>query len=423
MDTNIKIIRKLKKYHQENLIQLMKYLNEEEKEVLSNQIDHLDFKQLNKLYQELSKKELESSKNIQEITALNKDKLSEKELNYYDEIGENILTNNEYALVTMSGGQGTRLGFDGPKGTFKIEIEPEPEYLFEILADKLKVINEKYKCIVPWYIMTSRENNDDIVKFFEEHQYFKYPKEYIKFFKQDNLPLITPEGKLIIGSQKNIKEAANGNGGIFNSMYKNGIIKDMQKRNIKWIFIGSIDNILLKLADTTLIGLAEDRKVQIATKSILKNSPDEKVGAICKKDGKIKVIEYSEMSEELKNMRNEDGELTYGESHIMCNLFSLKALKKLSKKKLPYHIAFKKSDYLNEEGVIVKTETPNVYKFETFIFDAWTYFKDIAILRGKREEDFAPVKNAEGIDSPETAIKLYNNYYCKKNIIKSEHLN
>ncbi len=197
-------------------------------------------------------------------------------------------------------------------------------------------------------------------------------------------------------------------------MYKNGIIQDMKKRNIKWIFIGSIDNILLKIADTTLIGLAEDRKVQIATKSILKNSPDEKVGAICKKNGKIKVIEYSEMSDELKNMKNDEGELKYGESHIMCNLFSMKALKKLSKKKLPYHIAFKKSDYLDNEGNIVKVLEPNVYKFEAFIFDAWTYFKEIAILRGKREEDFAPVKNAEGVDSPETAIKLYNNY-CREN--------
>ena len=117
------------------------------------------------------------------------------------------------------------------------------------------------------------------------------------------------------------------------------------------------------------------------------------------------------MSEEMKQKKNEDGELAFGESHIMCNLFSINALDKLSDKQLPYHIAFKKSDYLNKEGVIVKVETPNIYKFETFIFDAWKYFDDIAILRGKREEDFAPVKNATGIDSPETAIKLYEAYY------------
>ena len=196
------------------------------------------------------------------------------------------------------------------------------------------------------------------------------------------------------------------------------VLKDMKQRGREWIFISSIDNILLKIVDETLIGLAVDRKVEIATKSLVKNSPDEKVGAICKSNKKIKVIEYSEMSDEMKNKRNKDGELAFGESHIMCNLFSLKALNILAKKKLPYHIAHKKSDYLDNNGVVVKADKPNVYKFETFIFDSWEYFNDIAVLRGKREEDFAPIKNKEGIDSPETAVILYNRYkkekQCKK---------
>ena len=399
----LKAINKLKKYKQDGIISLLE--NIPEKEELYKQILELD-----KLYNELSKKEKVSSDNIEEITALNKDKLSKQELEKYDTLGENIIKNNQYALVTMSGGQGTRLGYDKAKGTFKVNIEPEPKYLFEILADKLKDINKKYNVIVPWYIMTSEENNEEIQEFFKEHNFFEYPEKDIMFFKQGNLPLITEKGKLIIGNKKIIKEAADGNGGIFNSMYKNNVIKDMQKRGIKWIFISSIDNILLKIADTTLIGLAEERKVEIATKSILKNSPDEKVGAICRKNGRIKVIEYSEMSDEMKNKKNADGEFTFGESHIMCNLFSLKALKKLAKKSLPYHIAHKKSEYMNEKGEIIKSESPNVYKFETFIFDSWTYFKDIAVLRGKREDDFAPIKNKDGIDSPQTAIELYNNY-------------
>lgn len=404
----LKAIKKLKKYKQDRIIDLLE--NIEEKESLYKQILELDFNKIDKLYNELSKKEKISGDNIEEITALNKDKLSKEELEKYDTLGENIIKNNQYALVTMSGGQGTRLGYDKAKGTFKVNIDPEPKYLFEILADKLKSVNEKYNVIVPWYIMTSEENNEEIQEFFKEHNFFEYPEKDIKFFKQGNLPLITEQGKLIIGSKKIIKEAADGNGGIFNSMYKNNVLKDMKKRGIKWIFISSIDNILLKVADTTLVGLAEERKVEIATKSILKNSPDERVGAICKNNGRIKVIEYSEMSEEMQNKKNEDGEFTFGESHIMCNLFSLKALNKLAKKYLPYHIAYKKSEYMNEKGEIIKPERPNVYKFETFIFDSWTYFKDIAVLRGKREEDFAPIKNKEGIDSPQTAIELYNNY-------------
>ncbi len=404
-------IEKLKEFNQEQILELLELLNKDERKIISKQILELDFDKINSLYKKLKNKEKINSDNTEAITAVNKDKLETSELEKYNELGKNIICNNQYAVVTMSGGQGTRLGYDGPKGTFKIDIRPESKYLFEILADRLKEANKKYNVTIPWYIMTSTENNDDIVEFFKLHKYFGYPKESIMFFEQGNLPLITVDGKLIIGSNKKIKVAADGNGGIFQSMFKNSVLEDMKKRNIKWIFIGSIDNVLLKLDDITLLGLAEDRKVEIATKSILKNSPEEKVGAICKQNGKIRVIEYSEMSEEMKQKKNEDGELAFGESHIMCNLFSINALDKLSDKQLPYHIAFKKSDYLNKEGVIVKVETPNIYKFETFIFDAWKYFDDIAILRGKREEDFAPVKNATGIDSPETAIKLYEAYY------------
>ena len=405
-----KAIKKLKKYKQEEIINLLDILNDEEKKKIYKQINILDFKKIDKLYNELTKKEKVGTENIEEIIGLNKDKLSIEELQKYDILGENAIKANEYALVTMSGGQGTRLGFDKAKGIFKVNIDPEPKYLFEILADKLKEVNNKYNVIVPWYIMTSSENGKEIQEFFKEHNNFEYPEEYIMFFEQQNLPLITENKKLIIGNNKLIKEAADGNGGIFYSMFKNNVLKDMKSKGIKWIFISSIDNILLQIADPTLIGLAIDRKVEIATKSLVRNSPEEKVGAICKKNGKIKVIEYSEMSEEMKCAKNAEDELKFAESHIMCNLFSLKALNILAKKKLPYHIAHKKADYLDNKGVVIKAEKPNVYKFETFIFDSWTYFKDIAILRGKREEDFAPIKNKEGVDSPETAIKLYNNY-------------
>lgn len=406
----IKALEKLKKYNQEHIIDLLNNFSEVEKENLYCQINEIDFQNINNLYNDLTKKEAITENDIEEIVALNKDKLSKEELKKYDTLGEEVIKSNEYALVTMSGGQGTRLGYDKPKGMFKVDIKPKPKFLFEILADKLKETNKEYNVIIPWYIMTSEENDEEIKSFFELHNYFEYPQDNIKFFKQNNLPLLTEEKKLLIGKNKLIKEASDGNGGIFSSMYKNNIIKDMEKKGIKWIFISSIDNILLKIADPTLIGLAIEQNTQIATKSIIKNSPEEKVGAICKKNKKIKVIEYSEMSDEMKNKTNEDGELKYGESHIMCNLFSLKALDTLAKKKLPYHIAHKKSDYIDNNGNIIKPEKPNVYKFETFIFDSWGYFDDIAVLRGKREEDFAPIKNKEGIDSPVTAIELYNNY-------------
>lgn len=407
-------INKLKKYNQQEIVDLLNIFSDDEKEKIYNQIINLDFEQIDKLYDELTKKEKVTADNLEEIVALNKEKLSQEELNKYDSLGENIIKNNEYALVTMSGGQGTRLGFNKPKGEFLININPEPKFLFQILVEKLEEANKKYNTTIPWYIMTSTENDEEIKNFFSEHKNFGYSTEYIEFFKQDDLPLITENKKLIFGKNKLIKKAANGNGGIFKAMYKNKILEDMKRRGVKWVFIGSIDNVLLKVADITLIGLAVDRKVEIATKSLLKNSPEEKVGAICKNNGKIKVIEYSEMSDEMKNKINEEGELTFGESHIMCNLFSINALETLANKTLPYHIAHKKVEHLDKNGNIIKPTVPNVYKFETFIFDAWTYFDDIAVLRGRRDEDFAPIKNKEGVDSPETAIELYNNYIKEK---------
>lgn len=304
-------------------------------------------------------------------------------------------------------------GYPFPKGTYKIEFENGGKYLFEIIVDTLKRANRKYNVIIPWYIMTSNENNLDTIKFLEEKNYFGYPKEYVYIFEQGKLPLIDEQGKLLIGKDKCIREASNGNGGIFNSMLKRGVIEDMDKRGIEWIFIGSVDNILLKCVDVLLLGLTAGNNHQIGTRTVLKRSPDEKVGVLCKKNGKIKVIEYTELPKEIASITYDNGELVFGESHIMCNLFNINAIKRASTKELEYHIAFKKADYIDENGKLIIPEGPNAYKFEKFVFDSFGLFNDISILRGKREDDFAPVKSSTGEDSPETAKKLYENYWKK----------
>jgi len=259
--------------------------------------------------------------------------------------------------------------------------------------------------------MTSRENNEDTIKFFEENNYFGYPKTHIKFFKQGEMPLIDENGKLVIGEDKLIKLASNGNGGIFNSMLNAGVLNEMEQNKIKWVFIGSVDNALIPLVDELLLGLAIESGNQIASKTIIKNNPHEKVGVFCKKSGRINVIEYTEIPEKMVEALDENGEMLFGESHIMCNLFSLEALKKASTKDLKYHIAHKKSSYIDDDGKLINPTEPNCYKFEKFIFDAFTLFDNITILRGKREQDFAPIKNAIGTDSPETAKKLYEEYW------------
>ena len=265
--------------------------------------------------------------------------------------------------------------------------------------------------------MTSNENNEDTINFLEKHNYFGYPKEYVYIFEQGKLPLINEQGKLLIGSNGLIKEASNGNGGIFNSMLKKGVIADMDKRGIEWVFIGSVDNILLKYVDVLLLGLTASKGNQIGTRTVLKRSPDEKVGVLCKQNNKVKVIEYTEIPDDIAGITDENGELVFGESHIMCNLFHINAVKRSSTKELEYHVALKKSNYLDKNRKLVEPKKENAYKFEKFIFDSFNLFDDIAILRGKREEDFAPVKNIKGEDSPETAKKLYENYWKNRNVM------
>ncbi len=411
MDKEQEIIGLLKTYNQEHIINLLHKLENNEKQDLIKQIEQIDFHQISELY-ENTKKELEINENkIEKINYIDKQKLNSKELEELENIGDEVLKHGEYAVVTMAGGQGTRLGHTGPKGTFKLDVYGKGKYLFEILVDNLKEANEKYQKVIPWYIMTSKENYEETKNFLNKHHYFGYPQKSVTLFIQGDLPLVDTEGKLLIGKDKKIKEASNGNGGVFYSLRESGILADMKNRNVKWIFIGSVDNAILKMADTSLLGLAIKQNVEIASKSVVKANPKERVGVFCKMNGHPKVIEYTELPEEMAEEKDENGELKYGESHIMCNLFSIDAIEKISKEPLIYHSAFKKNSYINEEGKEIIPKEPNSYKFEAFIFDCFPFFDDMAIIRGKREDDFAPVKNKEGVDSPRTAKELYEKYW------------
>ena len=403
----------LKENNQEHLLKYLEMANEEQKQELINEIMDLDFKHIKELYSLSSRdneKAIESCI-IEHTKFVDKYKMSEEEFNRYKNMGEEIIKNGEYAVVTMAGGQGTRLGHNGPKGTYILNVKPEPKSLFEILVDGIKRANSKYGITLNWYIMTSTENNDKTAQYFESKNYFGYPKDKIKFFEQGNLPLISEDGKLLVDENLHIKYAADGNGCIYKAMKKNGILDDMKSKNIKWIFIGSVDNALLNMVDPILLGLTVSEGNKIGSKSVVKRSPDEPVGVFCKKNSKPAVIEYTELPTEMARETDEEGELLFGESHIMCNLYSLEALEIISQNTLPYHSAHKKAPYLDENGNMIKVTKPNAYKYEAFIFDGFVFFDGISILRGRREEDFAPVKNAEGQDSPQTAVELYNNYW------------
>ena len=401
----------VEKYGQGHILKSYERLNDTEKEKLLQQVARIDFDKMKDLYN-LSQTKVEMADAVIEPMAYtDSSKLSDEELAEIIALGEAAIKNGKLAVVTMAGGQGTRLGHNGPKGTYDLGLDSHKS-LFEIQCDILKAAKEKYDVYVPWYIMTSRENNDDTVAFFEKNNFFGYPKtEANYFFKQGELPMMDEQGGLILEENGSVKEAADGHGGVFEAIGRNGVLEDMKKRGIEWVFIAGIDNVLVQLVDPLLIGFAIKNNFRLVSKTVPKANPEEKVGVFCKKNGKPYVIEYSEISTEHANMRDENGELLYGEGHVLLNLFNVNVLEEIEKFKLPYHVAHKKSAYLNEEGEFITPEAPNAYKFESFLFDAFSQIPEFGLLRGKREEDFSPVKNATGVDSPETARRDYINYH------------
>ena len=416
MDNELEDIKTLlKKFNQEHLLDHYSNLDEKKKKELLNQISSIDFELINSLYANTKNINTNNEDKIEPIEYLDKFKLYD-DYKYYENIGKQAIENGKLAAVTMAGGQGTRLGHNGPKGTFDIGLFSHKS-LFELLSDSLKEAGKKYGVTIPWFIMTSRENNQETIEFFEKNRYFGYQKDKnLFFFIQGELPMVDTEGKILIGEDGLIKQAADGHGGIYESLVKSGMVDKMKELDVEWVFIGGVDNCLVKMVDPVLMGLAIDKGVTVACKSIVKANAHEKVGVFCKRNGRPGVVEYSEITDEMAEAVDENGELLYGESHILCNLFSIDAIERMGKEPLPYHSAFKKAKYIDRDGNLVVPTSPNAYKFEAFLFDAFGEVDDMAILRVKREEEFAPVKNADdaGVDCPSTARALYESFHNLK---------
>ena len=402
----------LKKYNQEHLLNRYEELEESKKKKLINQILNIDFELINHLYSNTKKEENENNDKIEPMEYLDKNKLYDN-YKHYENIGREAIQAGKLAAVTMAGGQGTRLGHNGPKGTYDIGLTSHKS-LFELLCDSLKEAGKRYGVTIPWFVMTSRENNKETIEFFEKNRNFGYQKDKnLFFFIQGELPMVDTEGKILIGEDGLIKQAADGHGGIYESLVNSKMTDKMRELGVEWVFIGGVDNCLVKMVDPVLMGIAIEKGVTVACKSIVKANPHEKVGVFCKRNGKPGVIEYSEITDQMAEATDENGELLYGESHILCNLFSIDAIERMGSTPLPYHIAYKKAKYIDKDGNLVVPESPNAYKFEAFLFDAFGEVDDMAILRVKREEEFAPVKNADdaGVDCPSTARDLYEKFY------------
>ena len=373
----------------------------EQNEKLTKRLEEIDFSVL----EHIERKETVNERGV--FAPLDAVEVSEIEARgaEFKELGLKAIREGKVGAVLLAGGQGTRLGLDRPKGTLNIGVTKEL-YLFEQLLRNLMDVTDEAGVYVPLYIMTSNINNSDTTAFFEEHDYFGYPKDYVKFFVQEMVPACDYEGRIYMESQTEVAMSPNGNGGWFSSMVNAGLLSDIKERGIEWINVFAVDNCLQRIADPMFVGATIAYGCESGAKVVRKAAPDERVGVLCTEDGKPSIAEYYEMTEEMATARKENGDLKYGFGVILNYLFSEKKLEQIADARMPIHVVEKKIPYMDVDGTFVKPEQPNGYKFETLVLDMVHMMDDCIPYEVVREREFAPIKNLHGVDSLDSAREL-----------------
>lgn len=322
-----------------------------------------------------------------------------------EQVGLEALRAGKVGAVLLAGGQGTRLGFDKAKGMYDIG-ETRQLYIFEQLIENLKSVTKQAGVWVPLYIMTSEKNDADTRDFFQEHAFFGYAREYVRFFVQGMAPAADFEGNLLLESADSLAMSPNGNGGWFRSLLAAGLGEDLRARGVEWLNVFAVDNVLQRIADPVFVGATIQSGCKCGAKVVRKCDPYERVGALCLEDGRPSIIEYYELTPEMAEAKDEKGTLLYGFGVILNYLFRVDQLTEITKQRLPVHIVERKVPYLDENGQLVRPEEPNAYKFETLILDMVYLMDDCLSFEVERGKEFAPVKNAAGVDSVESARRL-----------------
>jgi UDP-N-acetylglucosamine/UDP-N-acetylgalactosamine diphosphorylase len=400
MDGN-ELLKLLKEHGQEHVYKAYEKLDNDGKSKLAAQIEKIDWSIV-----EIAGKEehsLERGK-LEPLSALEVSEI-EKNKSKYEKIGLEAINASKVGAVLLAGGQGTRLGSDGPKGKYNIGLTKDV-YIFERLIRNLLDVTDKAGCFVPLYIMTSDKNNDETIAFFEDKNYFGYPKDFVKFFKQEMAPSVDFNGKLYMESEDSLSLSPNGNGGWFYSMAVTGVLDDVKARGIEWLNIFAVDNVLQRIADPVFVGATLDSGRVSGAKVVRKADPQEKVGVLCLEDGKPSIVEYYEMTEEIINSREPNGDLSYNFGVILNYLFRVDKLEEIMNKKMPVHVVEKKIPYINENGEYIKPDTPNGYKFELLVLDMIHLLDNCLSFEVVRDYEFAPIKNKTGVDSVESAQAL-----------------
>ncbi len=368
-------------------------------ERLEKQLEEMDWSNLDAIHNKEQKRGSFSPLGAMELSEIeaNKDK--------YTAVGIDAIKHCKVGAILLAGGQGTRLGFDKAKGMYNIG-ETKELYIFEQLIANLKKVTSAADAWVPLYIMTSEKNDEQTREFFRKHDFFGYNPDYVKFFVQEMVPAVDFDGNVLVEAEDSLAMSPNGNGGWFKSLIKAGYDADLKEKGVEWLNVFAVDNVLQQIADPVFVGATIESGCVSGAKVVRKVDPYERVGAMCLEDGKPSIVEYYELTPEMAEARDEKGTLLYGFGVILNYLFRVDKLLEIAEKSLPLHVVEKKVPYIDENGVAVKPETPNAYKFETLILDMVYMMDNCLSFEVDREKEFAPVKNATGTDSVESARAL-----------------
>lgn len=408
---------------QQHLLALLPDMTADPSHPVHAQLSRLDVAEVRKLLRlSLEASAQESVQQLSPVTASIKlDAIDSATRSSIRWLGVEAIMKGSVGVVILSGGQGTRLGFNGPKGMYGMGM-PSGKCIFQyhiegVLGLAMLLSQGSEPCKIPIYIMISDLNDSVIRSFFKENGYFGYPADQVFFFQQELMPCLTPDGELIIESENSLAMAPCGNGGIFAALDSSGAIADMMRRGVKHLHVFAIDNVLTKPADPEFIGYCIQRDAECGNKVVWRRDKSEKVGVTVESQGRFRVVEYSDLPASMAEAEDGQGRLIFGAANICNHYFSLDFIRsKVIGQPLAYHIARKKIPCLDK--VTRTTVTPsanNGIKLELFIFDVFPLAERWVVVEVPREDEFAPVKNEPGnpVDSPDTARRLMSSQFVR----------
>jgi UDP-N-acetylglucosamine/UDP-N-acetylgalactosamine diphosphorylase len=417
------LVERLTKHGQAHLLKWWEELDDPSRAELVRELASIDFEQLDRLIAELVKNDSAAAAiPVEGVAPIEVARLPQTDgervvRRRTSEIGADALAAGQVGVVLVAGGSGTRLGYEGPKGTFPIGPVSSAS-LFQIHAEKIVALGRRYGCTIPLYVMTSPENHGATTAFFESHG--RFGLTHMRFFVQGQMPAVDHlTGKVLLASKGHVALSPDGHGGTLAALAAPGAngapscLDEMGARGVQTLFYFQVDNPLLRIADPTFLGLHRQANADMSFKVVERLSPDEKLGVVVLVDGRPQVIEYSDLPPELASRRVFEGPLELWAGSIAVHVFERSFIERmLGEHRLPYHRAIKKVSYVDDAGQIVKPAEPNAVKFEQFIFDALPLAERYAIAETDRNCEFEPLKNAIGPDSPATVHQRMSDQFA-----------